>query len=49
MAAKLGFFGKLLGLLVAFKKLIILAVAGLGSLLWKFFRREKKVDLSKPD
>ena len=49
VAAKLGFFGKLLGLLVAFKKLIILAVAGLGSLLWKFFRREKKVDLSKPD
>ena len=49
VAAKLGFFGKLLGLLVAFKKLIILAVAGLGSLLWKFLRREKKVDLSKPD
>ena len=49
VAAKLGFFGKLLGLLVAFKKLIILAVAGLGSLLWKFFRREKPVDLSKPN
>ncbi len=53
VAAKLGFFGKLLALLVAFKKLIILAVAGLASFVWKFLRREKpepaapKVDLSK--
>ncbi|RZA35105.1 MAG: DUF2167 domain-containing protein [Lysobacteraceae bacterium] len=53
VAAKLGFFGKLLALLLAFKKLIILAVAGLASLLWKFLRREKpeqsaaKVDLGK--
>ncbi len=41
VAAKLGFFGKLLALLVAFKKLIILGFAALASLLWKFFRREK--------
>ncbi|MCC2957194.1 DUF2167 domain-containing protein [Massilia sp. IC2-477] len=53
VAAKLGFFGKLLALLVAFKKLIILGVAALASVLWKFLRREKpapglrKVDLSK--
>jgi uncharacterized membrane-anchored protein len=47
VAAKLGFFGKLLALLVAFKKLVILGVAGLASLLWKWFRREPKVDLSK--
>ncbi|QOY93744.1 DUF2167 domain-containing protein [Massilia sp. UMI-21] len=49
VAAKLGFFGKLLALLVAFKKLIILAVAGLASFLWKFMRREKPaaVDLGK--
>ena len=56
VAAKLGFFGKLLALLMAFKKLIILAFAAGASLLWKFFRREPKaappadapkVDLSK--
>jgi uncharacterized membrane-anchored protein len=41
VAAKLGFFGKLLALLVAFKKLIILGVAAAASLLWKLFRREK--------
>ena len=41
VAAKLGFFGKLLALLIAFKKLIILGFAALASLLWKLFRREK--------
>lgn len=43
VAAKLGFFGKLLALLVAFKKLIILGAAAAASLLWKLFRREKPV------
>lgn len=56
VAAKLGFFGKLLGLLVAFKKLIILGAVAAASFLWKFVRREQpapaadKVDLAKsPD
>ena len=53
VAAKLGFFGKLFALLLAFKKLIIVGVAAVGSGIWKFFKREKpqtesdKVDLSK--
>ncbi|HEX9174381.1 MAG TPA: DUF2167 domain-containing protein [Telluria sp.] len=47
IAAKLGFFGKLLALLVAFKKLILLGLLAAGSMLFKFFKREKKVDLSK--
>jgi uncharacterized membrane-anchored protein len=56
VAAKLGFFGKLFALLLAFKKLIIVVVAALGSAVWKFFKREpkaapesesQKVDLSK--
>jgi uncharacterized membrane-anchored protein len=42
VAAKLGFFGKLFALLLAFKKLIIVGVAAGGSALWKFFKREKK-------
>jgi uncharacterized membrane-anchored protein len=59
VAAKLGLFGKLLALLLAFKKIILLVVAGFGSVIWKFFKREKppvypisapeddKVDLTK--
>jgi len=50
VAAKLGFFGKLLALLLVFKKLIIVGVAAAGSAFWKFFKREKKaapVDLAK--
>jgi uncharacterized membrane-anchored protein len=43
VAAKLGFFGKLFALLLAFKKLIIVGVAAVGSGIWKFFKREKKV------
>jgi uncharacterized membrane-anchored protein len=39
MAAKLGFFGKLFALLLAFKKLIVIGVAALGSVVWKFFKR----------
>jgi uncharacterized membrane-anchored protein len=42
MAAKLGFFGKLFALLLAFKKLIVIAVAAAGSAVWKFFKREPK-------
>jgi len=41
VAAKLGLFGKLLALLVAFKKIILLLVAGFGSVVYKFFKREK--------
>lgn len=54
VAAKLGLFGKLLALLLAFKKLIIVAVAAAGSAVWKLFKRKPKaepvpakVDLSK--
>ena len=54
VAAKLGFFGKLLALLLAFKKIILLAVAGGGAWVFKLLGRNKaepatKVDLSKPE
>jgi uncharacterized membrane-anchored protein len=42
VAAKLGLFGKLLALLLAFKKLIIVAVAAAGSAVWKLFKRKPK-------
>jgi uncharacterized membrane-anchored protein len=42
VAAKLGFFGKLLALLLAFKKLILIGVAAVGSAVWKFFKRTPK-------
>jgi uncharacterized membrane-anchored protein len=42
VAAKLGFFGKLVALLLVFKKLIIIGVAAAGSAFWKFFRRAPK-------
>lgn len=41
LASKLGFFGKLMALLVAFKKVIFLAVAGAFGAVVKFFKREK--------
>jgi uncharacterized membrane-anchored protein len=54
VAAKLGLFGKLVVLLLAFKKLLIVAVAAVGSAIWKLFKRKPKdepvaakVDLSK--
>jgi uncharacterized membrane-anchored protein len=56
VAAKLGFFGKMLALLLAFKKLIVIGVAAVGTTVWKFFKRTpkaasapepEKVDLSK--
>ena len=42
MAAKLGLFGKLLALLIAFKKIIVLGVAAAGSAVFKFFKRKPK-------
>jgi len=41
VAAKLGLFGKLFALLLAFKKLIFVGVAAFGAGLFKLFRREK--------
>lgn len=53
VAAKLGFFGKIFAVLLAFKKIILLAVAGLGGWVWKLLGRKKEqaagVDLSKPE
>jgi uncharacterized membrane-anchored protein len=48
MAAKLGFFGKLLALLLAFKKLAVLAVAAAASIAWKLFRRTPKAPQPEP-
>lgn len=51
-AAKLGLFGKLFALLLAFKKLLILGGAAVVSAVYKFLGREKKapaVDLGKPE
>jgi uncharacterized membrane-anchored protein len=58
VAAKLGFFGKLFGLLLAFKKLIFIGIAAAGAGMFKLLGRkqaaaippvepEKKVDLTK--
>jgi uncharacterized membrane-anchored protein len=53
VAAKLGFFGKLFALLLAFKKLIVIGLAAVGSGIYKLFKRTPKdeaapkVDLSK--
>ncbi|MDQ1818029.1 DUF2167 domain-containing protein [Massilia sp. CCM 9210] len=49
VASKLGLFGKLLALLLAFKKLILIALGTAGMAAWNFFRgkRNDKVDLSK--
>mgnify|MGYP005809563431 CR=1 FL=1 len=54
VAAKLGLFGKLVALLLAFKKVLVVAVAAAGSAIWKLFKRKPKaapvptkVDLSK--
>lgn len=51
VAAKLGLFGKLLALLLAFKKIILLVVAGFGTTIYKFFKREKPpvYPISAPD
>jgi uncharacterized membrane-anchored protein len=44
VGAKLGLFGKLFALLLAFKKIIFLAIAGAGSAVFKFFKRDKKAE-----
>jgi uncharacterized membrane-anchored protein len=41
VAAKLGLFGKLFALLIAFKKIIFVAVAALGATVYKRFTRER--------
>ena len=40
VAAKLGLFGKLFALLLVFKKVVLLAIAGAGAGLFKLFRRK---------
>jgi uncharacterized membrane-anchored protein len=45
VAAKLGFFGKLFGLLLAFKKLIFIGVAAAGAGFFKLFGRKKEAAL----
>lgn len=47
IAAKLGLFGKLFALLLAFKKVILLAFAGAGSYIYRFFKG-KKADEPSP-
>ena len=57
VAAKLGFFGKLLAILLALKKVILLGVAAIGGWVYKLFGRKKQqaaveapaVDLNKPE
>lgn len=39
VAAKLGFFAKLFALLIAFKKILVVAVIAGGSAVWKFLQR----------
>ncbi|WEF32686.1 DUF2167 domain-containing protein [Pseudoduganella chitinolytica] len=46
-AAKLGLFGKLFALLLAFKKVVIVGIGALGFGIAKRFGRKPKVDLSK--
>jgi uncharacterized membrane-anchored protein len=49
VAAKLGLFAKLAALLLAFKKLVIVAVAAVGSAIWKFFKRKPKAEPAAAD
>lgn len=54
VAAKLGFFGKIFALLLAFKKVLLIGVAAAGSWIYKLLGRKKEekaaaVDLSKPE
>lgn len=41
IAAKLGLFGKLIAVLIAFKKVLLVAIAAVGSSVYKFFKRRK--------
>ncbi|MET0323045.1 MAG: DUF2167 domain-containing protein [Duganella sp.] len=54
IAGKLGFFGKLVALLLAFKKFIVIGLAASAGWIYKLFGRKKDaaaapVDLSKPE
>ena len=49
MAAKLGLFGKLVALLLAVKKMIVVAVAVAGFSIWKFFKRKPKTGAASAD
>lgn len=49
VAAKLGLFGKLIALLLAFKKIVIVAFAAAGSTIWKFFKRKPKAEPAVAD
>ena len=42
VAAKLGFFGKIFAFLLAFKKLLLLGLAAVGTVAYKFFTGKKK-------
>ena len=42
VAAKLGLFGKLFALLVAFKKVLFVGLAAIGSFFYKLFGRKSK-------
>lgn len=44
VAAKLGFFGKIFALLLAFKKLLLLGLAAAGTWVYKLFGRKKASD-----
>lgn len=48
VAAKLGLFGKLFAILLAFKKLIVVGVAALGSSIVRFFKRTPKAEPAAP-
>lgn len=44
VAAKLGFFGKIFALLLAFKKILLIGLAAFGGAIYKFFGGKKKED-----
>ncbi len=48
VAAKTGLFAKLLALIVAFKKFVIIAVVALGGLLFKLFKRKPSAAPANP-
>lgn len=48
VAAKLGLFGKLFAMLLAFKKVILLAIAGAGSYVVRLFKRKREDAAAAP-
>jgi uncharacterized membrane-anchored protein len=48
VAAKLGFFGKLFALMLAFKKLLLVALAAAGTGLFKLFGRKQQAATPAP-